>query len=451
MDIAIKNGFIIDPKNRIYSKLNIGINEGKIIAVTSNELCGEIIIDANGLVVCPGFIDAHMHEDPFDFVKDEFEIGIFDCMLRMGVTTAIGGNCGGGPDRPDLYLDAVDRIGLPVNFGIFVPHGALRRQVGENDRYKKAAAQNIRRMKALAEAYLDKGCMGISFGIRYIPGLDEEELLTVSEPLKKGNKPISAHIRDDARNVVPAAQELIHIGKQHGIPVQVSHIGSMGAYGQMNDLLKELDHSKANGLDIAMDCYPYNAFSTGLGETTYDEGFLERYQTSYGSIEIAEGEYRGRRLDEKLFHMLRTEQPELVTIGHVMKAEEIDMAIAHPGVLIGSDGFMHKLQGHPRASGTFPRVLHQYVKEKKLLTLYQAIEKMTYLTAKRFGLKSKGHLSVGSDADITVFSLEKIRDNATFTDPVLPPDGIEYVMVNGQVAVKGQNILNGKLGKAIRK
>jgi len=451
MDIVIKNGRVIDPKNKIDSKLNIGIHCGKVAIVTNRELTGDCVIDAEGLTVCPGFIDAHMHEDPYDEEKGEFEIGIFDCMAKMGVTTAIGGNCGGGPDRPDLYLDAVDKIGLPVNFGIFVPHGALRRLVGENDKYKNVRPENLAKMKAATEEYLAAGCLGVSFGIRYIPGLDEKELLTVCEPLKTENKIVSAHIRDDAKQVIPAALELINVGETLNIPVQVSHIGSMGAYGQMESLLALVDERKAKGMDVSMDCYPYDAFSTGIGETTYDDGFLERYETSYDRIEIAEGEYKGKRLSEELFHKLRREQPETITIGHVMKDNEIDMAIGHPGVLIGSDGFMHDSQGHPRASGTFPRIFHKYVKEKKILSLYQAIEKMTYLTAQRYGLEIKGSLEVGFDADITIFDDREIRDNATFSEPALPPDGIKYVIINGVIAVKGTKIINGKLGRAVRK
>ncbi|HYE83531.1 MAG TPA: amidohydrolase family protein [Clostridia bacterium] len=451
MDLVIKNGLVIDPKPRICSKLNIGVCKGKIVEVTNNDIAGDRIIDAEGAVVCPGFIDAHMHEDPYNAAKDAFDISIFDCMVRMGVTTAIGGNCGGGPDRPDIYLDAVDRLGLPVNFGIFVPHEALRRQTGENDKYAKASRENVRKMRKLAEAYLDNGCVGVSFGIRYVPGIDEEELVTICEALKKDNKLVSAHIRDDAHNVVPSARELINVGQRLEIPVQVSHIGSMGAYGQMDSLLGEIDSWKSKGLDIAMDCYPYNAFSTGLGETTYDDGFLERYNTGYESIEIAEGEYKGKRLSEMLFMKLRKEQPKLYTIGHVMRDDEVDIAISHPNVLIGSDGVMHNFQGHPRAGGTFPRVIRRYVKEKKVLTLNEAIRKMTYLTARRYGLESKGSLSPGSDADIVVFDYELICDNATFENPALPPSGIKYVLINGEVAVERTEIKSRRLGKSIRK
>ena len=450
MKTVINNGFIIDPKNKIYSKLNLSIENGKIIEISNNKLQGDVVIDADGLMVTPGFVDIHMHEDNYDEKNDNFNINTFESMIKMGVTTAIGGNCGAGPENPDIYLDAVDKLGIPVNFGLLVPHGVLRKKVNEKDKYKKASEENIRKMRNMAKEYLDKGCLGISFGIRYIPGITKEELLYVSEAAKKDNKMVAAHIRDDAQNVIPSAIEFIEVGKKFGVPIQLSHIGSMGAYGQMEQLLSLIDNYKVNGIDIGSDCYPYNAFSTGLGETTYDKGFLDRYKTTYNSIEIAEGKYKGQRLTEDLFFKLRKTLPELSTIAYVMKEEEVDMAISHPDVCVASDGHLHDFQGHPRTSGTFPRFIKKYVKEKKLLNLYQAIEKMTYLPAKRVGIK-KGSLGINDDADIVIFNYDEIEDKATFKQPALAPKGLKYVIVGGKVAVKDSKIINNKLGKSIRK
>jgi len=314
MKTVINNGFIIDPKNKIYSKLNLALENGKVTEISNNTLQGDKFINADGLFVTPGFIDIHMHEDNYDEKNDVFNIETFENMVKMGVTTAIGGNCGEGPEEPDIYLDAADRIGLPLNFGLLVPHGLLRKKVNEKDKYEKASEENIAKMGAMAKEYLDKGCLGISFGIRYIPGITREELLCISEAAQKEHKMVAAHIRDDARNVIPAAIELIEVGEAFGVPVQFSHIGSMGAYGQMEQLLSLFDYYKTRGVNIGADCYPYNAFSTGLGETTYDEGFLERYGIDYGRIEISRGEYRGQRLTEDLFFKLRKTHPELSTI-----------------------------------------------------------------------------------------------------------------------------------------
>lgn len=450
MDLAINNGFVVDPKNGVYSKLNIGISNGRIQELSLAELRGEETVDAQGLVVSPGFIDAHMHEGSYDRETGRFEEDIFECMLRMGVTTAIGGNCGSGPDDPGEYLDAVDRCGSPVNLAMLVPHASLRKIAGAENKYAFVPSKSCSVMREAAEQYLSQGCIGISFGIRYIPGINREELFSVCSAAQQSRKVIAAHIRDDADKVIPSIKEIAELYEQLGIPVQVSHIGSMGGYGQMEELLSLLDFYKASGMDIAADCYPYTAFSTDIGETTYDEGFLERYDTGYENIEIAEGIYRGRRCTEELFRKLRAEAPDTITIGHVMKESEIDMAMAHPGVLVGSDGYLHKGEGHPRAAGTFPRVISEYVKKKKLLTLYDAVNKMSWQTAKRFGLQ-KGGLEAGSDADAVVFSLEEMEDRVTFENPTAVPSGIKYVIIKGQAALKDGKIINPRLGRAVRK
>lgn len=446
--IVINGGLLIDPANKTLSKLNIAIKNGKVVEISTEVLYGDEVINAEDLIVAPGFIDCHMHEDPYDPKEDMFNISIFECMLKMGVTTAIAGNCGIGPSNIPQYVDAVNRIGIPVNLGMLVPHNVLRSLEGIEDKYNSVSEKSIKNMKIKAKEYLELGCLGISFGIRYVPGLDEKELMEISSACKRDNKIIAAHIRDDAKAVITAANEFIHIGQVLSLPVQISHIGSMGAYGQMEELLSLIDYYGSNGLDIAADCYPYNAFSTRIGETTYDDGFLERYGTTYEAIEIAEGKYKGQRCTEDIFNELRKNAPETITIGHLMKEAEVDKAIAHPKVYIASDGMMHDFQGHPRAAGTFPRIISKYVKEKGIITLYNAIEKMTSLPANRFGL-NKGSLGIGSDGDVVIFDYDEIKDNASFKKPALSPSGIKYVLINGEIAVKDNVVKESKLGKFV--
>lgn len=448
--LVINGGYLIDPTNRISSKLNIAIQNGKIVEISKEELQGDTIIDAKGLIVSPGFIDCHIHEDSYNEEKDRFDISIFECMLNMGVTTAIGGNCGIGPYDIPGYIEAVERLGIPINLGMLVPHDILRKIEGINNKYKSASLEEIKKMRAKAVEYLDMGLLGISFGIRYIPGLEKNELIEVSSACQKDNKLIAAHIRDDASNVIPATQEFINIGRELKVPIEISHIGSMASYGQMDEFLSLVDGERSRGLDIGMDCYPYNAFSTKIGETTYDDGFLERYNISYNSIEIAEGKYQGKRCTDRIFKRLRQQAPETITIGHVMREEEVDKAISHPDVIVASDGLMNNFQGHPRAAGTFPRLISEYVKNKKILTLYQAIEKITYLPAKKFGI-NKGTLGINADADIVIFDFNEIKDNATFQEPALGPSGIKYVIIDGKVALENGKIIRDNLGRFIKK
>lgn len=451
MITVVKNGRVIDPYNNIDSKLNIVIKDGKILEITPYEISGEKNIDATGLIVCPGFIDIHMHEDMYHNEEDYLDEWIAKSMLNMGVTTCIGGNCGINLTEPLTYLDAVDRLKLPVNIGLMAGHTNIRECVVENsDKYNPIQTDDIKKIMYTAREYLEGGCFGISYGIRYVPGITELELIEVSKACKPENKIINAHVRDDAKNIIWATKEFIKVGMKLDIPIQNSHIGSMGGYGQMKELLRLLDSVKSSGLDITSDCYPYYAFSTRIGETTYDDGFLERYNIDYDSIEISEGKYKGQRCTKNIFDELRKNSPDTITVGHVMNEKDIDMAILHPNVMIASDGFLHNEQGHPRAAGTFPRLIDKYVKTGKL-SLYDAINKMTTMQAKKLGLSNKGNLSKGSDADITIFSYDEIKDNATFDNPIKKPDGIKYVLIKGSVALKDGEIVNGKLGTSVRR
>ena len=451
MITVVKNGRVIDPYNNIDSKLNIVIKDGKILEITPYEISGEKNIDATGLIVCPGFIDIHMHEDMYHNEEDYLDEWIAKSMLNMGVTTCIGGNCGINLTEPLTYLDAVDRLKLPVNIGLMAGHTNIRECVVENsNKYNPIQMDDIKKIMYTAREYLEGGCFGISYGIRYVPGITELELIEVSKACKPENKIINAHVRDDAKNIIWATKEFIKVGMKLDIPIQNSHIGSMGGYGQMKELLRLLDSVKSSGLDITSDCYPYYAFSTRIGETTYDDGFLERYNIDYDSIEISEGKYKGQRCTKNIFDELRKNSPDTITVGHVMNEKDIDMAILHPNVMIASDGFLHNEQGHPRAAGTFTRLIDKYVKTGKL-SLYDAINKMTTMPAKKLGLSNKGNLSKGSDADITIFSYDEIKDNATFDNPIKKPDGIKYVLIKGSVALKDGEIVNGKLGTSVRR
>jgi N-acyl-D-amino-acid deacylase len=231
--------------------------------------------------------------------------------------------------------------------------------------------------------------------------------------------------------------------------VQISHIGSMGGFGQMQQVLRQIDEYKLNGLDIAMDCYPYFAFSTRLGTPTYDPGWLDRYHCDYGVLEFCEGKYKGQRATKETFDEMRRDFPQCITVCYVMKEEDVRLAFRHPAVMLGSDGLLNNGQGHPRASGSFPRFLAEFSRNGNL-SLYDAIEKMTAMPAQRLGLANKGRLNVGADADITIFDYEKIRDGATFSEPALPPTGIDYVLIGGEVAAKDCRIVKANCGKAIR-
>ncbi|MCQ2559075.1 MAG: amidohydrolase family protein, partial [Oscillospiraceae bacterium] len=278
MKTLIKNGTLIDPANRVNAKLNLLVDGGKIAAVCENEPPADRVIDAAGKVVCPGFIDIHMHEDPVENGRlyDDPERSIFACMLRMGVTTAVGGNCGDSACHPAEYLELCRQKGSWTNVMMLAAHGWFREALTDADKYSPITPAQQKAIAAAMKDALAQGCAGISYGIRYIPGIDHDELYTTAACLQGTGKFLAAHMRDDADAVFAAQQELMDCGKALGIPVQISHIGSMAGFGQMREFLRRADEARLNGLDISCDCYPYAAFSTSLGSTTYDPGWLER-------------------------------------------------------------------------------------------------------------------------------------------------------------------------------
>ena len=450
MNIRVKGGRLIDPANRIDEITDLYLSEGKVVSVGRKpEKWNGTDLDAHGMIVTPGFIDLHMHEDPMN--RDgKIDICIFEAMLRMGVTTAVGGNCGGCAAHPLRYLDAVDRFGCPVNAAMLAGHGWFRVNAGAADKYAPATKEQREAIASGIREALDGGCAGISFGVRYYPGADRDELYSAAGAAAGTGKFLAAHVRDDAAGIYAAIRELTDMGRFYALPVEVSHIGSMAGFGQMKKVLADLDEARESGLDLAMDCYPYTAFSTGIGETTYDDGWLERYACDYGVLEYCEGPWKGQRATKDTFDVMRREYPDALTVCYVMKEEDVSLALSHPFVSLASDGVLNGGNGHPRAAGAFPRFLRMSL-DGKTVPLTEAIRKMTALPASRLGISDrKGHLGIGADADVTIFDPLTVTDRATFAEPLLEPDGIRTVIIGGVPVLSDGIILNNSAGKSVR-
>ncbi|MGN1016692.1 MAG: amidohydrolase family protein [Faecousia sp.] len=448
MKTLITGGRVIDPANRVDAKLNLLVENGKIAWVGQGTVPADRVLDAAGKIVTPGFIDIHMHEDPV--VNGEIQPSIFPMMLRMGVTTAVGGNCGINVYDPGDYLDIVDRRGAPVNVALFAGHEYYRKAAGATDIYAAACEAEKQGMEAGLRRALDRGCVGVSFGLRYVPGADKDEFYRAAKCCAPWGKLIASHLRDDADGIFDAIDEFCAAGVEYGLPVQISHIGSMGGFGQMEGVLRQLDAYRLNGLDVAMDCYPYFAFSTRIGTPTYDPGWLQRYHCDYDVLEFCEGRYKGERATKETFDEVRRDFPDCITVCHVMQEADIRRAFRHKAVMLGSDGLVNNGQGHPRAAGSFPRFLAEFSR-KGDLSLYDAVEKMTSQSAERLGFAGKGRLNVGADADITVFDYDTVQDTATFENPAAQPRGIAYVLIGGELALEHGEILKDDCGKAVRK
>ena len=447
MKTLIYGGRLIDPANQIDGNYNILLENGKVAWVGTGCPAADETIDATGKIVTPGFVDIHMHEDPVE--NGKIQQCIFPMMLRQGVTTAVGGNCGGNVHDPVDYLHIVDREGAAVNVALYAGHEYFRIAAGAEDIYGGSTEEQRQEMARNIRAALDGGCVGVSFGLRYVPGADKEEFFRAAQCCAGRGKPIASHVRDDADAIFASIEELMEAGRTFQISMQISHIGSMAGFGQMEAVLKQVEDYQAEGLDVSLDCYPYFAFSTRLGTPTYDPGWLERYHCGYDVLEFCDGKYRGQRATKDTFDEMRRDFPDCLTVCYVMQEADIRLAFRHPSVMLGSDGITDNGRGHPRCAGTFPRLIAEFVK-KGDLSLYHAIGKMTAMPAKRLNLKQKGHLGVGADADVTIFDYETVRDRATFADPALPPVGIDCVLIGGEIVLKDGIILKDRCGKAVR-
>lgn len=447
MDLVIKKGNVVDFRIRKMTRKNIGVKNKKICTITDKEISGNKIIDATGKLVSPGFIDIHNHTD-YNFKignKDMFETAKH--MLIMGVTTSVGGNCGGGIVDIERYTDIIKKNGAPNNYMGLIGHIELRKAVGNVDVYKTSTKSQIEEMKGLLKKGLEKGAIGISFGLEYSPGTTYEEALELCKVVRDYPNALgSVHFRYDGGRALEGVNEIISLARDSKASMQISHLNSGVCYGFTNDALKMIDEARAQGVDLMADAYPYNAFSTDAGSPVFSDGCLERWNVGYDSILIATGEYVGERCNRELFEYVRGNSPLTSFVAFVMNEEEVDKILTYPNIIIASDGNINRGQGHPRAAGTFPRALNRYAAGKEEKDWIYILEKMTRLPAERLGLSSKGELVEGADADIVIFDQEKIKDNSTFEKPSLLPSGICYVLLNGEIAVKDNVIIRDNLG-----
>jgi N-acyl-D-aspartate/D-glutamate deacylase len=447
LDIKIVNGKIIDIENKKIIEGDLGIKDGKITDVGSVPSEAKVVIDAKGKHVSPGFIDIHMHEEDFSLTKKE-GYDIAHTMLNMGVTTCAVGNCGNNRQGIEELYEFIKEKGNPVNYLTYIGHNFLRNEVGNTDIYKKSNREQIEKMQKLVAEAIDFGAVGVSYGLEYCPGIDTEEAIAITKEIQgRDDLLLAAHYRKDAIHALDSIDEMAYIGKETGIPFQISHLSSCSAFGNMTEALNLIQDYRDKGLDIMVDAYPYDAFSTFIGSAVFDDGCLETWNKDYSAIMLTEEPFKGMYCDKELFEKARKEYPKMLAVAYVMNEEEIIEALNHPLVMVASDGIYRNHSGHPRGAGTFPRVIGRFVRDRKVMEFFDAINKMTYMPAKRLKLKNKGLLKEGYDADITIFDYDTIIDNATFQDPQLRPSGIEYVLVGGKVAIEEGRTICHTFGK----
>jgi len=476
-DIAVRNVRIFDGQGGEAADGDIEITSDRITAV-GTAAAADLEIDGRGQVLCPGFIDVHTHDDAALLAHPGMHF-----KLAQGCSSVVVGNCGfsavpptgdmlfRGQDKTwtqlDGYMAAVDARSPAVNFMSQVGHNTVRQAVmGIENR--EPTTSELAVMKSHVDAAMERGACGFTTGLIYEPGRYSltEEVVELAKVSAGYGGVYNSHIRNEGDRLLESVAELLEIGSEAGCGCHISHHKSAGPqnWGKIGESLALVDEANAGGADITLDVYPYTAGS-GPMHQYYDVENIDPVLAAATQIASCSDfpELQGRRLVdivaesgepiEDLVRRIITApgKEHTICIQFVIDEADIETNLAHPLMMIGSDG-IPDLSGvpHPRLYGTFPRVLGRYVREKGVIELAEAIRRMTSLSADRFGLLDRGRVVVGGFADLVMFDPDVVADTATYEDPQREPIGVSLVVVNGKVALRGGTHTGVGSGRALR-
>jgi N-acyl-D-aspartate/D-glutamate deacylase len=443
-DLVIKNGILIDPENMTRRVGNVGIKADKIAVITREEIHGARELAADGRIVCPGFIDIHGHVD-WDTYCGELS-------LRQGITTTVGGNCGLSPLDVEAFFAAQEQEGFIVNQAEMFGHSmSLRQAVGAVDPLQPATPAQLARMEAAVEKAFEEGACGLSLGLAYAPGSSDDEVINLSRLAARYGRVVSVDTRMRTNIDMYSLVEAINIARKTGARVQVSHLVYQYGTGVMVEALAVIDRARAEGLDIRFDSGMYTPWASHIGAVLFSEESIALNNWSLDEILVITGKYNGKRLNQAIYRDLRENDPHASVVVFTGIEEEIYMALTHPFAMPSTDtGAYAPGEGHPQIAGSFPRYFRMMVGERYELTIMEAVRKATLLPAETLGFHSKGRLREGTDADLVVFDIKGIIDRADFGLPDATPEGIDYVVIGGQVALDRGNLVNTRAGRAVR-
>ena len=443
-DIVLRGGRVMDPESSLDAVRYVGINGKKIAAISMRSLRGKIEIDAGGLVVAPGFIDLHSHGQ----TPEAYGYKAMD-----GVTTALELEVGVSPVS-EWYL-AREGKSL-IHFGASSGHiparmalmhdagGLLPRDAAMN---RPATPEEQKAIQSVVQKGLDEGALGMGLGITYTPTASPDEVLDLFYLAAKFKRPIFVHMR--AGNVIAALQEVITDAAVAGVPLHVVHLNS-AATAKTPQALGMIEGARARGLDVTTEAYPYTAGMTEIASAAFN-GWENQPPEYYSAFQWPA---TGERLTRASFERYRKQGGFVAQFSNT--EEMVRVAISHPLVMIASDGIIENGIGHPRAAGTYARVLGKYVREENALSLMDAIRKASLMPAQRLEtmspqMRQKGRLKVGADADIAVFDPAHVIDKATYQNPAQYSEGFRYVLVEGTFVVRDGKLQVGVApGQGIR-
>ncbi len=500
-DLIIANGTIIDGTGAARYRGDVAIASGRVVRLERGTIppaLGKRVIDARGLIVAPGFIDLHAHLDPLMRMPDA------QSAAMQGVTLALGGPDGGGPWPFAPYLDSLDHQALGINVAFLAGHNTIRRAVMGTEN-RAPTPDELTRMQSMVAQSMRDGAFGLSTGLRYIPGFysNTDEVVALSKVAADSGGIYTSHLREEGLGLFEGVAEALEIGRRAHIPVVLTHHKAIGRqmWGKSTVTLAMVDSARKAGTDVMIDQYPYTASSTSLDvlvppwalaggnaelrkrlavpalKDSITRGVIEYLLNDRGGGDIKRVQFSrvswDTTLEGKTLYdwAIRRKLPPtaegsapLVLEGvlnggasmvyHVIDEGDVKRIMAHPMTMIASDGRLTRPgEGvpHPRAYGTFPRVLGHYVRDEHVLTLEQAVNKMTGMSAARLGLKDHGCLQVGCAADLAIFDAAKVRDVGTFEDPHHYPEGIPFVIVNGVPVVDGGKFTAARPGRVLRR
>jgi N-acyl-D-amino-acid deacylase len=503
-DLLIRGAAVLDGTGADALATDVGIRAGMVAWLGSDpDARAARTIDARGLTLAPGFIDLHAHAD-----EDALRLPTAESFLRMGVTSIITGNCGGSAPALAAHFAAIEAAGISLNYGSLIGHGTIRTGVMRTAARAPTDAE-LRRMGARVDEAMRAGAFGMSTGLIYVPGTyaTTEELVALCKIVAQHGGLYATHMRDEGDGVLTAIAEALRIGREADCQVHLSHLKASGkvVWGKGPDIVAAVAAARASGQRVTGDQYVYTASSTGL-DVLFDsralsvgrKEFGERLRSdpqfraemaaavlaaarragfddlAYAQIASASGhaELNGKRMPEAAQTLLGRNDPaaqaeaacilfadaaptRVSMIYHKMCEPDVEAILAADFVSIAADAGIRDPQGesrpHPRGSGNNPRVLGHYVRDRKVVSLPEAVRKMTSLPAAIFGLAGRGRIEPGACADLVLFDPAQIHDRAVYGAPPVPPIGIPYVLVNGVVVIDQGKHTGQRPGHVLRR